>query len=196
MLVDRLVFLTPIDGQTQSMPEHTECVLVFLDQIKTGLDEIWARDQAGGFLSHLRGCGLEFQSFFIGRTRITTNVKIVLDTPFGRKPIVIPTHRIEDVHTDHALVTHDDIRLCIGEDVPDMEGTRGRRRGCIHDKGLIARARGVVVIDTIALPDGIPPRLDFECIEMFGQSCRIDRLDSRPQGRSAWGLGLAHLLSR
>ena len=32
MLVDRLVFLSPVDGETEPMPEHAECVLVLFDQ--------------------------------------------------------------------------------------------------------------------------------------------------------------------
>ena len=194
VFIDRLVFLPPIDRQTQAMPKHTECVFVLFDQIEAGFDEIWTRDQARWFLSRLRRGAFELHALFVGRVRIASNVEIVLDTPFRRKPVVIPTHWIKDVHAGHAFVTHDDIRLCIGKDVAYMKRTRGCRRRRIDDECFFARARGVVVIHAITLPGGIPPRLDFERFKMLRQSCRIDRSGARPRSRCARALGLAHLV--
>jgi len=120
-------------------------------------------------------------------------MEIILNAAFGRKPVVIPAHGIENIHATHSLIANDDIRLCIGEHVSDMQRSRGGRRRRVDDECFFARPRSVVVVHTVTLPDRIPSRLDLTGVEMLRQARRIDRSCARPRGGSTLGLELAHL---
>ena len=54
MLVDGLVLLAPIDRESESMPELTKGVLIFLDEIEAGLDEIGPRHEPRWLFADLR----------------------------------------------------------------------------------------------------------------------------------------------
>ena len=140
MLIDRLIFVTPVDGEPEPMPYLTEGDFVFLDQAEAGFDEVGPRHETRGTLANLCRRLLEDHALFVGRIRIAANVEVVLDTPLRRQAIVVPTHRVEDVHARHALVTHDDVCVGIRKNVADMQCARGRRRRRIDDEGFLAGA--------------------------------------------------------
>ena len=60
---------------------------------------------------------------------LTRNIGLVdvislLDEAFRRQPVVVETHRIEDVESAHPLVSDDEFGLCVGHGMADMQMRR------------------------------------------------------------------------
>ncbi len=64
------------------------------------------------------------------KARIAEHAVVVLDPPLGRQPVVVESHRIEDLVAPHPPVAGHGVGVGVGEDVPDVQLPRHRgRRG-------------------------------------------------------------------
>jgi hypothetical protein len=168
VIVDGGVRLPPVDAQPEPTKQPLERQLVLVGQRLTELDEVLARHQARTFLAQGVGRLGQGQPGLVGDVRFAADVKEVLHAPLGRQPVIVPTHRIEDVLAAHAPETHDHVGLRVREHVAHVQRARhgGRRR--IDDEGLLARARLVVVVDARLLPRLVPALLRRGGFEVLG----------------------------
>jgi hypothetical protein len=142
-VVDRRVGLRPVDAEAEAAEERLEGPLVLSRHAMTERDERRARHDRRRLLlslfvrrdGHTRG---ELASFE-GQVGFAANVEEVLDAPLGGQTVVIPAHRIEHVHTEHAALPDDDVRMRVAEDVSHVERARDRGRRRVDDERLRAR---------------------------------------------------------
>ena len=59
---------------------------------------------------------------------VAPDAEIVLHPPLGWQAVVIPSHRIEDALASHPLVTGDQIRVGVREDMAYVQAAADRRR--------------------------------------------------------------------
>ena len=105
---DRRVRHRPVDRQAEVSPEVLEDLLVFRGEPVAELDEIGPGDR-NGMLRRLIGHG---ERRIVRQRRIAAHAVVVLHPPFGRQPVVVPPHRIEDGLAAHPLEARDDVRVC------------------------------------------------------------------------------------
>ncbi len=106
-------------------------------------------------------------------------MKEVLNPPLCRQAVIVPTHGIKDVDAPHALVARDQVRMGVGKDVTDVQGTGHGGRWRVDDKRVGARPGRVVVVDAELLPHGFEARFGRFAVEVFGQGGRVNGCRSR-----------------
>ena len=194
VIVDGLVLLGPVHREAEAAPERAEVLLVLVDQLVAGLDEVRPRDQARRLLAHLRAGLFEDEPLLVGLGRVTAHVVVVLHAALGGQAVVVPTHRVEDVHAAHALEAHHHIGLRVGEDVAHVEraGSRGRRR--VDHVGLVAGPVRVPAVDAALLPGRVPARLGLGGVEVLRHLGRVDGRHTAGRGTAGPARGglLAH----
>ena len=174
MIVDRLVFLLPIHRQRQPPPEFAVVLFVLVDEAVTGFDEVAPGNQTRRLLAIFGARLFEFEVFFIGRMRVATHVIVVLHPALGREAVVVPTHRVVDIHAAHALVARHHVSVGIRKDMTDVQRTRRSRGRRVDDEGFVARAIRVPAVNAAVFPFGDPALFDFFCFEVLSQRVGID----------------------
>ncbi len=164
---DRAVGLGPVDGQPQHPPEIFEVLFVFDSELFAQFDEVAAADR------HLVGClaalvvtalvgGSEVG--VIRQRGIAADAVVVLHAAFGRKPVVVPPHRIEDGLAPHPFETHLHVGVGVAEHVTDVKRPGCRGRGSVDGVDPAASDLGggaaVEPVGSGIRPGGIPLLLE------------------------------------
>ena len=174
VIANRGVFLAPIYGQADPPPQFHERLFIFFRQLLAEFDEIFPREFYRVMFARFRACVFSLKIRLIGKFRVAGHVKIILHPPFRRQPVVIPSHRIENVQPLHAFVARDDIRVRIAENMPHVERAGHGRRRRVNHKRLFARRGWVVAVNALLLPCAIPTLFGLLCVKMFGKGLRIN----------------------
>jgi hypothetical protein len=157
--------LLPIDGQAELLPQLLESLLVYFCELPAEFDEIRPADHFGRSFTIAAG----FEVWQVREVGVAANVEEVLHPSFGGQAVVVPSHRIEDIHSSHAALARDEILVGVAEYVADVKRTAHGRRRRVHDESLVAFARGIPAIDIHFLPSGSPFAFDFFGHIMFRQ---------------------------
>src|SRR5258706_11992292 len=80
---------------------------------------------------------------------VATDSVVILHPTDRRQAVVIPTHRVEDGFTAHALVAGDRVRVGIAKDVADVERARHRWRRGIDGEDLRPLTGPVEAVDAV-----------------------------------------------
>ena len=137
-------------------------MLVDFSELPAEFDKIGPADHFWRLLRITSG----FEVWQVREIGIAANVEEVLHPPFRGQAVVIPPHGIEDIHSSHAALAHDQILMGVAEHVSDVEGAAYGRRRRVHNESLVSSARRIPAINTHFLPSSAPFALDF-----FGQYC-------------------------
>ena len=136
VVVDRRVLQSPVDRQPELAPEAFVC----------------DRDAC---------CFLQAQRPELRARRVRlVDLVLLLDVALGREPVVVETHRIEDLAAPHALVADDELRLRVRHRVAHVQvrgGHVGRRR---VDREDLAGGVRVELVDPGRLPQCAGALLD------------------------------------
>ena len=157
MIINRCILLFPIDRQPELLPKFLKALLVHFRKVPAELDKIGPADHLGRFLRITS----RFEVWQVRKVRVAANVEEVLHTSFGGQTVVIPPHGIEDIHSSHAALAHDQILMGVAENVADVEGAAyswGRR---VHNESFVASTHWIPAINTHFLPSSPPFALDF-----------------------------------
>ncbi len=117
MIIDGCILLFPIDRQPELLPKFLESLLVDLRELPAKFDEVRPADYLGRFLRITS----RFEVWQVREVGIAANVEKVLHPPFGGQTVVIPPHGVEDIHSSHAALAHDQILMGVAKYVPDVE---------------------------------------------------------------------------
>jgi hypothetical protein len=160
---DGLVVVRPVDAQTEVAPERLELLLVLSGEPHAQLDKVPAADRllVGGADALAVGA-LERRRvpLDVRQRRVAAHAEVVLDAALGRQAVVVPPHRVEDLKAAHALEPGHDVGVRVGEDVPDVQRARDRRRRGVDRVHLLARAGPVERVRALRGPCSVPPRLE------------------------------------
>ena len=115
---DRRVGHRPVDRQPERAPQCLKGLLVALGQAQAELNEVGPRDGNRLFLGRL---GRRLEVRVICDRRVAAHAEVILHATLSRQAVVIPAHRIEDLHAAHPPVASDRIGVGVGEDVPDVQ---------------------------------------------------------------------------
>ena len=110
------VHLGPVHGESQFAPGVFECHLVFRCDHLTGFDKIASADPFG-FLVFFPG----FPVRVIGFMGITADAENILGAPFRGQAVIVPSHGVEYVFSQHALETDDHVGLGVTVGVAHVE---------------------------------------------------------------------------
>src|SRR4029453_1465091 len=165
MIVNGCILLFPIERQPELLPQLLESLLVHFCELPAEFDEVWPADHYGRFLRVTS----RFEVWQVREGGIPANVEEVLPPPFGGQTVVIPPHGIEDIHSSHAALAHDQILMGVAEHVSDVEGAAYGRRRRVHNESLVASARRIPAINTHVLPSSALFALDFFGHVLFRQ---------------------------
>ena len=154
----------PIDRQPELLPQFLKSLLVDLRELPAEFDKIGPADYLGRFLRITSG----FEVWEVREVRIAPNIKEVLHPPFRRQTVVIPSHRVEDIHSSHAALAYDQVLMGVAEHVSDVEGAAYRRWRRVHYESRV-RARSDPTINPHFLPSSTPFALDFFGYVLFWQ---------------------------
>ena len=165
-LADRRVGHRPVDREAELAPQGLERLLVLGRQPEAELHEVLARNR-DGVVRRLRR---RVEAGVIRERGVATDAEVVLHAPLGRQPVVVPAHRVEDVLPAHPLVARDEVRVRVGEDMPDVQRATDRWRRRIDRVDRVAARRAVERVDSFALPALGPLRLDPPDGRLFGHA--------------------------
>ena len=129
----------PVDRQTERTPHQLEGALVLLGQAQAQLHEVRPRNRHPVALGGL-GRGLE--AGVVGDRRVTADAVVVLHPALGRKPVVVPAHRVEDLAAAHPHEAGHGVGVGVGEDVTDVQRSADRGRRGVDRVDLAWRRRG------------------------------------------------------
>ena len=173
---NRRVELVPVHRQTDRTPQVLEGLLVDGSQLDAQLDEVPTAD-----CDLMLGVGLGRRSEVrvIGERGIAAHTVVVLYASLGRKTVVVPTHRVEDLLAAHPLVAGDGVGVGVGEDVTRVQVSGDGGRWGVDREHLVTGVHrgGVEGVKLLVLPDLTP--LVLEALED-----RLVRYDATRRGRS------------
>ncbi len=143
-----------------------EGLLILFGNHPASLDEVPPGNLVDGlvFLGLFHGLPVRIVRQF----GIAADSEEILYSPLGGKSVVIPTHGIGDVLSDHPLVTNDEILMGVAEDMTDVKRARHRRGRSIDDKSLIAGQGRVPPVGSPLLPLLPPLVLDLVVFVLLG----------------------------
>ena len=173
MVVNRGVLLLPIHRQADAPPEFHERFFVLFRQFQAEFDKIFAGKLKRVMFAGFRACVFALKIFDVWDFRVAGDMEIVLHAAFGRQAVVVPAHRIENIHAQHPFVADNHVGMRVAENMPHVERTGDGRRRRIHDKGLFARHGSVITINLLFLPKTIPALFGFGGVKMFGKGLRV-----------------------
>ena len=174
MIIDGCRPLRSIDRQPELLPKFLESLLVDLRELPAKFDEIGSADYLGRLLRITSG----FEVWQVREVGVAANVEEVLHSPFRGQTVVIPPHGVEDIHSSHAALAHDQILMGVAKYVSDVEGAAYGRWRRVHNESFVASARRIPAIYPHFLPSSTPFALDFFGHVLFRQ---LDHeISSRP----------------
>jgi hypothetical protein len=157
LAADRRVVLLPVHGEAQGAPELLEDLLVLLDEPLAQLDEVRPAHRHLLLRVRLLRWGVVLD---VGQRRVAAHAVVVLHPALGRQAVVVPAHRVEDGLATHPLVARDEVGVCVGEDVPDVQAAaHGGRRG-VDGVDLLPRLGAVEGVGVVVLPARAPRGLE------------------------------------
>ena len=159
-LVDRGVQQIPVDAQPEPAEQTFEHLLVDLDQLVAQLQEVRPRDRDGVMVLRWLAPERRLEVGLVRLARVAPHAVVVLHAPFGRQPVVVPTHRVEHRLATHPLEAGDRVGVGVAEHVAHVQRTRHRRRWCVDREHVGAYRRRVEAVDVIEIPLGSPAFLD------------------------------------
>ena len=164
---DGAVRLGPIDRESQHPPEVFEVLLVLDSELLAELDEVAAADRhlVGGLAALVVTALVGGSEVGVIRQRgIAADAVVVLHAAFGRKPVVVPPHRIEDGLAPHPFETHLHVGVGVAEHVTDVKRPGCRGRGSVDGVDPAASDLGggaaVEPVGSGIRPGGIPLLLE------------------------------------
>ena len=114
------------------------------------------------------------------QARVAQHPVVLLDPPFGGQPVVVEAHRVEDLVALHPPVAGHRVGVGVGEDVPDVQLARDRRRGCVDGEDRRPGGRPVEAVGPGLLPAGRPLGLEPFETGLFRHDRRPRSLEGRP----------------
>ncbi len=157
-LVDGGVEIRPVDRESETAEEIFEDLLVLVCELFAQLDEVGTRDRHRLMVLGRIASERRLEVGLVGHRRIASDPEEVLHSAFGRQPVVVPSHGIEDRLAAHALMARDGVGVGVREDVAHVERTRHGGRWRVDRVHLFASGRAVEAVDAFGLP-GVDPEL-------------------------------------
>ena len=98
----------------------------------------------------------------LGRTaaRIAAHAVVILHAALSRQPVVVPSHRIEQLAAAHALEAGDDVGVGERKHMTDVQRPADGRRRRVDRVDLIARLVAIEFIRGVCVPLLLPLRLE------------------------------------
>ena len=157
---DRGIRHRPVDREAEVFPQVFERLLVLGSEPRAQLDEIRARYRHRLFARLRR----RRERRIVRQRRIAPYPVIVLDATFGRQPVIIPSHRIEDGLASHPMEAGNQVGMREREDVADVQRAADGRRRCVDGVHVGAGARSIEAVDARLFPARVPFRFEpFQC---------------------------------
>ena len=174
-LADRGVGPRPVDRQAEMPPQVLEDLLVFGRQPRAQLDEVGTRNRDRLLAGRLG----RNERRIVRQRRIAAHAVEILNAALGRKPVVVPPHRVEDRLPAHPLKPRDEVGVGKGKDVADVQRAADRRRRRVDRIDIGARPLTIEAVDTVRFPNRCPFGLEAFERRFFG-NCAAE-----PTGRAS-----------
>ena len=121
------------------------------------------------------------------QTRVAQHPVVLLDPPFGRQPVVVEPHRVEDLVAPHPPVPGHRVGVGVREDMTDVQLARHRRRRGVDGEDPVPAHAPVEAVGPGLLPPGRPLGLEPLETGLFRHHRRPRSLEGRPPRRARRG---------
>ena len=166
----------PVHREADPAPQGFERLFILRRELVAQGDEVWAADRdvlLAGLLGRLE-VGVE------GQRGIAAHPEVGLYPALGGQPVVVPSHRVEELPAAHAPVAGQGVGLHVAEDRAHVQRAGHRRRRGVDGEDLFPCGLGVEAVRPLLVPHGGPGRLHpVECglVGNVGRACRVGRHD-------------------
>src|SRR5262245_6187896 len=92
----------------------------------------------------------------VWQRRIAAYAVVVLHPPLRRKPVVVPSHRIEHGFAAHAMKAGNDVGMRVGKHVADVKRAADCRRRGIDREDVRPQPAAIEAVRAGFLPAGLP----------------------------------------
>ena len=170
-VADGGVGAAPVDRQPDAAPQVLEGLLVLRGQLVAQGDEVGPA-HADVLAPRLLG---RAEVGVVGERGVARHAVVGLHPAFGRQPVVVPSHGVEELPTAHAAVAGDGVGLDVAEDRPHVERARHGGRGRVDGEDLVPGGRGVEAVGARLVPGGGPALLEPVEDRLVGHPGRTGR---------------------